>query len=88
MSTVKKVTGYAVAAAAATLFATAPMTASAADEGAVEVACLGVNACKGKSACKTADNACAGMNSCKGKGMVKMSAEECAEKGGKAPETE
>jgi hypothetical protein len=31
-------------------------------------ACKGINSCKGKGGCKTADNACKGKNSCKGKG--------------------
>jgi len=41
------------------------------------VKCEGVNACKGHTACATAENECAGLNSCKGKGWVKMGAEEC-----------
>jgi hypothetical protein len=53
-------------------------------EGASEadVHCFGVNACKGQTACKTADNACNGQNACKGKGWLAMSAEACAEAGG------
>jgi len=31
-------------------------------------ACKGLNSCKGKGGCHTADNACKGKNSCKGKG--------------------
>ena len=31
-------------------------------------ACKGMNSCKGKGGCKTADNDCKGKNSCKGKG--------------------
>ena len=80
MNTSKKLTGLALAAAAATMFATAPMSASA-DE-YTPVGCMGVNACKGKGACKTADNACKGHNACKGKGMVKMSKESCEAVGG------
>lgn len=85
MSTAKKLTGLVLAAAAATAFAGAPATASAADEGKEgKVHCTGVNACKGKSDCMTASNSCKGMNSCKGKGMVIMdSAKACTEKGGK-----
>jgi hypothetical protein len=79
----KKLTGLAIATAAAGLFATAmiPATAVAAEGGMVH--CTGVNACKGKSDCKTADNACKGMNSCKGKGFVALSEKECKDKGGK-----
>jgi hypothetical protein len=40
-------------------------------------ACKGVNSCKGKGGCKTADNDCKGKNSCKGKGG-------CATDGSKA----
>jgi hypothetical protein len=47
------------------------------------VHCSGVNECKGKGACGTAEHSCAGLNSCKGKGWVEMSAEECQKKGGK-----
>lgn len=31
-------------------------------------ACKGLNSCKGKGGCATADNTCKGKNSCKGKG--------------------
>lgn len=80
----KKLSGLAIATAAAGLFATAsiPTAAVAAEAGAVH--CTGVNACKGKSDCKTADNACKGMNACKGKGFIEMSSKDCAKKGGKA----
>ncbi|MEA3275454.1 MAG: hypothetical protein U9Q81_09255 [Pseudomonadota bacterium] len=84
MNPQKKLTGAAIAAAAAGLFmAGAAYTgvASAASEEA-KVHCYGVNACKGTGACKTADNACGGQNSCKGKGWVEMTKEECDEKGG------
>lgn len=80
MITNKRITGLALAAAAATLFATAPMTASAAES--KEGHCMGVNACKGKSDCKTAHNACEGKNACKGKGMVMMDEETCEQMGG------
>ncbi|OGI40872.1 MAG: hypothetical protein A2V91_03415 [Candidatus Muproteobacteria bacterium RBG_16_64_10] len=76
MNTAKKLTGLALATAAAGLFAMAPMTASAAQhEGKME--CQGVNACKGKSDCKTAASACKGLNACKGKGMMIMSKKDC-----------
>ena len=69
----KKLTGIALATAAAGLFATATVPAFAAKhEGKVN--CMGVNGCKGKSDCATATNACKGQNACKGKGMMEMSA--------------
>ncbi|PID66069.1 MAG: hypothetical protein CR975_04805 [Gammaproteobacteria bacterium] len=39
--------------------------------------CIGVNSCKGQTACKSADNVCAGQNDCKGKGWVKMDKKAC-----------
>lgn len=81
MSTAKKLTGLVIAAAAASLFAAAP--AAMADKHEGKVHCTGVNACKGKSECKTASNACKGMNACKGKGMMVMSEKDCKAKGGK-----
>jgi hypothetical protein len=76
----KKLTGLALAATAATLFATAPISASAA--GSSEGKCMGVNACKGHSDCKTAKNECAGHNACKGQGFVMMDEETCEQLGG------
>jgi hypothetical protein len=67
--------GLALATAAAFVFTSAPLTASAADE--AKVKCEGVNSCKGKSACAGAHNSCAGKNSCKGKGFVEMTKAEC-----------
>lgn len=40
--------------------------------------CMGANACKGKSACKTAANACKGQNACKGTGFTEATAADCA----------
>lgn len=84
MSTTTNVrTGYALAAAAAALFAgglIAPTLASAADG---EVKCLGANACKGQSACAGEHNSCKGQNACKGQGWVEQSsAEACTAAGG------
>ncbi len=82
MTSTKKLTGLALATAAAGLFATATVPAVAAKhEGKVE--CLGINACKGKSDCATATNSCKGLNQCKGKGMTFTSAKDCQDKGGK-----
>ncbi len=47
------------------------------------VECMGINSCKGHSACKTASNACKGQNSCKGHGWLPAkSAAACEAKGG------
>ena len=76
MQTVKKISGLALATAAAALFAAAPIaTVSAAD--AAKVKCEGVNTCKGQSACKTATSGCQGQNSCKGKGFLQLTKADC-----------
>jgi hypothetical protein len=84
----KKVVGFAIATAAAGLFAaSATNTAMAASHsgGAAKVHCTGANACKGKSECQTSSNSCKGQNACKGKGWVSSASDkECADKGGKA----
>jgi hypothetical protein len=75
-SSVKKLSGLALAAAAAIVFTSAPLSAAnAADE--AKVKCEGVNACKGMSECKTAKNDCAGKNACKGQGYKAMTKAEC-----------
>ena len=79
MMTAKKLTGLALATAAAGLFATAGIAPvmAAKHMGEAKVHCDGVNACKGQSACQTANSACKGQNSCKGKGWMFMSKAEC-----------
>ncbi|OGP86735.1 MAG: hypothetical protein A2Y95_05570 [Deltaproteobacteria bacterium RBG_13_65_10] len=42
-----------------------------------KIHCEGVNACKGKGSCKSANNSCKGENACKGKGWVAMTQAEC-----------
>ena len=50
---------------------------------ASEVLCDGINSCKGKSACKGADNDCKGKNACKGKGWTMAKSEKaCTDKKG------
>jgi len=71
--------GAAIAAAAAALLIagtaiSAPMQIAADD---AKGHCMGANACKGQSACKTASNECAGHNACKGKGFTEATREEC-----------
>ena len=85
MNTAKKISGVALAAAAATMFAVAPMNATAGAHKAGK--CIGVNGCKGQSACHTATTSCAGQNSCKGQGWVKATKAECDAKGGKFEES-
>jgi uncharacterized membrane protein len=70
----------ALATAAAALFATGFAGTAQADHheaGEAKVKCVGVNSCKGHSACQTPHNACSGQNSCKGKGWVYMTDAEC-----------
>jgi uncharacterized membrane protein len=73
--------GAALALAAASIFAAAPMAASAGDETTVH--CYGVNKCAGHNDCKTAKNACKGHASCQGQGFVTMSKRACDAIGGK-----
>lgn len=75
----------ALATAAAAMFMAAPVTAGTTHDGASasQGQCIGGNACKGQSACKTASSSCKGMNSCKGEGYVMSSKAECKDLGGK-----
>ena len=47
-----------------------------------KVHCMGSNACKGQSACKTASSSCKGQNACKGQGFIDMTKAECEAAGG------
>jgi hypothetical protein len=76
MTAVQKLTGIALACAAAGMFVTAGIgSAIAAEDGKIH--CEGVNACKGKSDCKSAKNECKGQNGCKGKGFSAMNEKDC-----------
>ena len=84
MSTVLNSKGVALAAVAAALFAIAPVAVKADAGASSNGACFGVNACKGKSSCKSANNGCKGLNGCKGKGFVEdVSHETCDQLGGR-----
>ncbi len=85
MNHAKKLSGLALASAAATLIVTGMSASGVANAGekVAQVKCSGINSCKGKSACATATTACAGQNSCKGKGWIKTTAKVCKDKGGK-----
>ena len=74
MKTTQKLTGAALAMAAAGLLMSATVTTVSAAEGKT-VHCEGVNACKGHNDCKSAKNACKGLGECKGTGHVDMSKE-------------
>jgi len=78
----KAISGIALATAAAGLLAVTPVLAGSGAT-AAKVHCVGVNACKGKSDCKTATNACKGHNNCKGHGFVAMTKKTCEQIGGK-----
>jgi hypothetical protein len=75
MSTARKISGTAIASAAALLFGTTIVNIASAEE--AKVHCEGVNACKGQSACKSAQNSCKGKNSCKGQGFLELTQKEC-----------
>ncbi len=47
-----------------------------------DIACWGINSCKGQTACSTALNACTGQNTCKGRGYLNVSAQQCKAQGG------
>jgi uncharacterized membrane protein len=78
----QKTTNVALAVAAASLFAFAPMATVQAGSDS-KVHCYGVNKCKGNNDCKSASNACKGQSSCKGQGFVSMSKSACDKIGGK-----
>jgi len=42
-----------------------------------KVKCAGVNGCKGKGSCSSANNGCKGQNGCKGKGWTETTAQAC-----------
>jgi uncharacterized membrane protein len=85
-----KVTGAMLATAVALIFAgNAVYAADSSDSNAAasQVKCVGGNACKGQSACQSAQSGCKGQNACKGKGYVMTpTAKDCVAAGGK-PDT-
>ncbi len=74
--------GLLFAAVAAALFATAPMAADQ-QPGSTLGKCYGVNACKGKSSCKSSGHGCKSQNACKGQGFVTVSKDTCEQIGGR-----
>jgi hypothetical protein len=77
------VSGSSIAVAAVALaFGGVAMTSSS-PAFAKEVHCVGINACKGQSACKTGAGSCKGQNACKGQGYLPAkSAKACTKQGG------
>ncbi len=79
-----RLTGIALAAAAASLFiagcASQGGGTQLADSGAAKVKCYGANACKGQAECKTAANGCKGQNACKAQGFVKLTEQACVDR--------
>ncbi len=73
-------TGAALATLAATLFLATPIGSVGSDKAMGH--CVGVNACKGQSSCKSAKNSCKGQNACKGRGFVELTKEQCDQVGG------
>ncbi len=71
-----------IAAAAAFYGMYKSVEAFAPEAEATQIACFGINACKGQTVCATASNACRGLNSCQGKGYLHATRDECADKGG------
>lgn len=78
----KTLTGLALATMAATLFAAAPLSAEQ-QPGSATGKCFGVNACKGKSSCKSSGHGCKSQNACKGQGFVMVSKDACEQIGGR-----
>lgn len=78
-----KISGTMLAAAAAAMFLAGPVVTAGTAQ-AADVKCVGANACKGQSACKSATNECKGLNACKGQGFIMTdTAKHCLEVGGK-----
>jgi len=76
--------GATLAAAAATLFLAGAVvsTGSTNANAAAQGKCMGVNACKGQSACKSGANSCKGLNACKTQGFAMATEAQCKAKGG------
>ena len=57
-------------------------SSSSGSAASAQVKCVGGNACKGQSACKSAASSCKGQNACKGKGFVMSDDEASCKKAG------
>lgn len=80
----RKMLGIALATTAALAFASSTVLCDVAFAAKAnkKVPCYGVNACKGKSACKTAKSSCKGTNACKGQGTLMKTKKQCEKMGG------
>lgn len=79
----RRVKGALIATAVAGLFVAGGAAAQDGGGTASNVKCLGINDCKGTSACGVpGGHSCHGANECKGKGWISVSEEECKKKGG------
>lgn len=80
----RSVNGTAIAVAAAGAFYAMYKSVDAFTPGVEsgEIACWGINQCKGTTACTTAFNACTGQNACKGRGYIYVPEKECFSQGG------
>jgi hypothetical protein len=78
------VSGGSLAVAALALAMAGAATTAATNKAAAKemVHCMGINSCKGQSACKSANNDCKGLNSCKGKGWLPAKSKAACEKKG------
>jgi hypothetical protein len=75
--------GATLATTAVALALSGTVVSPTAAKNSASVHCVGINSCKGKSACKTASNSCKGQNSCKGEGWLpEESKNACEAKGG------
>jgi len=79
--TIPKITGIALAIAAAGFVVTSPSVLAAGGTTDL-VHCYGVNKCGGHNDCKSEGNACAGKASCNGTGFVAMPSKSCGDIGG------
>ena len=80
----RMLTGAAMSAGAAVAFygMYQSVQAFAPSAAAGEIACWGINECKGTTACTTAFNGCTSQNECKGKGYIYVPSKICVERGG------
>lgn len=79
-----KTSGTVLAASAALMLLGGAVGTTVVSADEAKVHCVGGNACKGQSACKTANTSCKGLNECKGQGFIDLTAAECEAAGGKA----
>ena len=79
--------GAVIATTAALLFSSTLVGVARAGAEA-KLSCVGVNTCKGQSACKSARNDCKGQNACKGLGFVELTKSDCDAAQGKTKHPE